>query len=118
MRLMTDYLHERTALLPKVELREPDSVIGKSTDHAAIAHSRAIDGRPTYAGALAKFHGPRTIASTLSVEELLFSQAFANLACCICAGNFVAIWIVAGQSYGGCLRDVPGGGHVDPLRNS
>ena len=36
LRLMTDYLHERTALLPQVELREPDSVIGKSTEHAIL----------------------------------------------------------------------------------
>lgn len=37
LRLMTDYLHERTALLPKVELREPDSAIGKSTVEAILA---------------------------------------------------------------------------------
>jgi len=37
LRLMTDYLHERTALLPKVELREPESAIGKSTDGAILA---------------------------------------------------------------------------------
>ena len=28
---MTDYLHEHTALLPQIDLREPRSVIGKST---------------------------------------------------------------------------------------
>ena len=28
---MTDYLHEHTALLPHIDLREPNSVIGKST---------------------------------------------------------------------------------------
>lgn len=37
LRLMTDYLHERTALLPQVELREPDSAIGKSTIGAILA---------------------------------------------------------------------------------
>lgn len=37
LRLMTDYLHERTALLPKVELREPASAIGKSTEEAILA---------------------------------------------------------------------------------
>ncbi len=37
LRLMTDYLHERTALLPKVELREPESAIGQSTEHAILA---------------------------------------------------------------------------------
>lgn len=37
LRLMTDYLHERTALLPRVELSEPSSVIGKSTEQAILA---------------------------------------------------------------------------------
>lgn len=37
LRLMTDYLHERTALLPQVELREPTSAIGKSTEQAILA---------------------------------------------------------------------------------
>ncbi len=37
LHLMTDYLHERTALLPRVELREPASVIGKSTEQAILA---------------------------------------------------------------------------------
>jgi type III pantothenate kinase len=34
---MTDYLHQRTALLPKIALFEPPSVIGKSTRHAMLA---------------------------------------------------------------------------------
>lgn len=34
---MTDYLHQRTALLPKISLLEPPSVIGKSTKHAMLA---------------------------------------------------------------------------------
>jgi len=34
---MTDYLHERTALLPRIRMREIDSVIGKSTEHAMLA---------------------------------------------------------------------------------
>jgi type III pantothenate kinase len=37
LRLMTDYLHERTALLPLVDLREPDSAIGQSTADAIRA---------------------------------------------------------------------------------
>jgi type III pantothenate kinase len=37
LRLMTDYLHERTALLPRVDLREPDSAIGQSTEGAILA---------------------------------------------------------------------------------
>jgi len=31
---MTDYLHEKTALLPKIEIREIKSAIGKSTEQA------------------------------------------------------------------------------------
>lgn len=34
---MTDYLHQRTALLPRITLLEPPSVIGKSTRHAMLA---------------------------------------------------------------------------------
>lgn len=37
LRLMTDYLHERTALLPCVDLREPETAIGQSTEGAILA---------------------------------------------------------------------------------
>lgn len=37
LRLMTDYLHERTALLPRVDLREPPAAIGQSTEGAILA---------------------------------------------------------------------------------
>ncbi len=37
LRLMTDYLHERTALLPQVELREPERAIGTSTQEAILS---------------------------------------------------------------------------------
>ena len=33
---MTDYLHEKTALLPKIKIREVGSAIGKSTEHAML----------------------------------------------------------------------------------
>jgi type III pantothenate kinase len=33
---MTDYLHEKTALLPKIKIREVKSAIGKSTGHAML----------------------------------------------------------------------------------
>jgi type III pantothenate kinase len=33
---MTDYLHEKTALLPKIKIREVNSAIGKSTEHAML----------------------------------------------------------------------------------
>jgi type III pantothenate kinase len=34
---MTDYLHQRTALLPRISLLEPPGAIGKSTKHAMLA---------------------------------------------------------------------------------
>ena len=34
---MTDYLHEKTALLPRIEISEPKSAIGKSTEQAMLA---------------------------------------------------------------------------------
>jgi type III pantothenate kinase len=34
---MTDYLHERTALLPQVELKEPARAIGQSTIEAILS---------------------------------------------------------------------------------
>lgn len=33
---MTDYLHEKTALLPKIEIREPGAIIGKNTRQAML----------------------------------------------------------------------------------
>jgi type III pantothenate kinase len=33
---MTDYLHEKAALLPRIKLRETDAVIGKSTEEAML----------------------------------------------------------------------------------
>lgn len=33
---MTDYLHEKTALLPRIQIREVKSAIGKSTKHAML----------------------------------------------------------------------------------
>jgi type III pantothenate kinase len=37
LKLMTDYLHQRTALLPQVSLREPETAIGQSTEGAILA---------------------------------------------------------------------------------
>ena len=34
---MTDYLHEKTALLPKIKIRETRTVIGRSTEEAMLA---------------------------------------------------------------------------------
>lgn len=35
--MMTEYLHERTALLPKIRIREPRAIIGRSTEQAMLA---------------------------------------------------------------------------------
>jgi type III pantothenate kinase len=51
LRLMTDYLHERTALLPQVDLREPETAIGKSTVGAILAGA-AIGYRGMISGIL------------------------------------------------------------------
>ena len=36
LNLMTDYLHEKTALLPKIKIREVTAVVGKSTEEAML----------------------------------------------------------------------------------
>lgn len=51
LRLMTDYLHERTALLPQVELKEPETAIGQSTV-GAIQAGAAIGYRGMIKGIL------------------------------------------------------------------
>ena len=51
LRLMTDYLHERTALLPQVELAEPTTAIGQSTI-GAIQAGAAIGYRGMIRGIL------------------------------------------------------------------
>jgi type III pantothenate kinase len=33
---MTDYLHEKTALLPKIKIREVSAVVGKNTEEAML----------------------------------------------------------------------------------
>jgi type III pantothenate kinase len=35
--MMTNYLHDKTALLPKIQIRDVRSVIGKSTEEAMLA---------------------------------------------------------------------------------
>ncbi len=42
LNVMTDYLHDRTALLPKIDLAEPPAAIGKSTVDAML--SGAVHG--------------------------------------------------------------------------
>ena len=46
---MTDYLHEKTALLPRIKIAEPESVIGKDTGGAML--SGAVHG---YRGLIAE----------------------------------------------------------------
>ncbi len=65
LRLMTDYLHERTALLPQVTLREPDTAIGQSTEGAILAGA-AIGYRGMVRGILDSLrkeltHGDRAV---------------------------------------------------------
>lgn len=43
---MTDYLHEKTALLPRIRMREVESAIGRSTEHAMLVGARAWVSRP------------------------------------------------------------------------
>ncbi|HSU57185.1 MAG TPA: type III pantothenate kinase, partial [Candidatus Dormibacteraeota bacterium] len=33
---MTNYLHEKTALLPRIKIREPKAIVGKSTEQAML----------------------------------------------------------------------------------
>ena len=46
---MTDYLHEKTALLPRIKIAEPESVVGKDTGGAML--SGAVHG---YRGLIAE----------------------------------------------------------------
>jgi type III pantothenate kinase len=50
---MTDYLHIKTALLPRIELREVRSAIGKSTEEAML---------------IGAVHGYRGLVQTLILE--------------------------------------------------
>src|SRR4051812_23006736 len=36
LNVMTDYLHEKTALLPRIQIRETSAVIGKNTEQAML----------------------------------------------------------------------------------
>ena len=50
--VMTDYLHEKTALLPKIKIREIKSVVGKSTEHAML-----VGAVPGYRGLVRELIG-------------------------------------------------------------
>jgi type III pantothenate kinase len=64
LRLMTDYLHERTALLPLVELKEPQRAIGQSTVEA-IQAGAAIGYRAMVQGIL------RAVRADLGKEGMI-----------------------------------------------
>lgn len=77
LRLMTDYLHERTALLPKVELQEPTRAIGQSTLEA-IQAGAAIGYRGMIQGILNALReelpaGPLHIVATGGDAEWIIS---------------------------------------------
>lgn len=85
---MTDYLHEHTALLPHIDLREPRSMVGKSTVDAMIV------------GAVVGYRG-------LVAEILAGLQREPGM------GNAV---VVATGGYGGLIaKKVPVIQHVNPL---
>jgi type III pantothenate kinase len=75
---MTDYLHERTALLPRLKLREPRRYIAKSTVEAmrvgAVAGYRGLV-REILSGIRAELPGPlRSIVATGGQGELVASR--------------------------------------------
>ncbi|MFM7605457.1 MAG: type III pantothenate kinase [Prosthecobacter sp.] len=84
LRLMTDYLHERTALLPRVDLSEPVTTIGTSTKDAILAGA-AIGYRGMVKGILEAL-----------CQELVSPKIVAT------GGD--AAWIVSGME-GGILVD-------------
>lgn len=85
---MTDYLHEHTALLPHIDLREPRSMVGKSTVDAMMV------------GAVVGYRG-------LVAEILAGLQREPGM------GNAV---VVATGGYGGLIaKKVPVIQHVNPL---
>jgi type III pantothenate kinase len=81
LRLMTDYLHERTALLPQVQLREPQQAIGQSTE-AAILSGAA--------------HGYRGMIRSI-LAAVLAELPHSDEARVIATGGDAA-WITAGMS--------------------
>ncbi len=71
---MTDYLHERTALLPRIKLRSPRRAIGKSTEEAMLAG--AVYGyrglvREILAALKKELHGKPSVVATGGQAELV-----------------------------------------------
>jgi type III pantothenate kinase len=75
--VMVDYLYQRTALLPKIDLEEPISVIGKSTKNAMLAG--AVYGyrglvRQIVTEIVAKLDGKVRIIATGSYADLIAAK--------------------------------------------
>jgi len=75
--VMTDYMYQRTALLPKIDLEEPVSVIGKTTRNAMLAG--AIYGyrglvRQIVTEIVAKLEGKVRIVGTGSYANLIAAK--------------------------------------------
>ena len=75
--VMTDYMYQRTALLPKIDLEEPVSVIGKTTKDAMLAG--AIYGyrglvRQIVTEIVAKLDGKVRVIATGSYADLISAK--------------------------------------------
>jgi type III pantothenate kinase len=75
--VMTDYLYQRTALLPRIELEEPPAVIGKSTRGAMLAG--AVYGyrglvRQIVTEIVARLEGKARIVATGSYAPLIAAK--------------------------------------------
>jgi type III pantothenate kinase len=75
--VMVDYMYQRTALLPKIDLEEPVSVIGKSTKNAMLAG--AVYGyrglvRQIVTEIVAKLDGKARIIATGSYADLIAAK--------------------------------------------
>jgi len=75
LNLLTDYFAEKTALLPKISLTEPESFIGRSTTDAmnigAIAGFRGLI-REILTGLIEELPSPPTVIATGGDAALLF----------------------------------------------
>lgn len=97
LRLMTDYLHERTALLPRIDLREPDCAIGQSTE-AAILAGAAIGYRGMVKGILEALKKElESDAGTPARSGALELRAGVPASPQIVATGGDAAWIIAGM---------------------
>lgn len=71
---MTNYLHEKTALLPRIEIREVRSAIGKSTEHAMLVG--AVHG---YRGLVRELIGELTRELRVNKLPVIATGGYAKL---------------------------------------